>query len=166
MSFILQDWQNNKGNTKGRIVAICFRLANLARKNRFVKLLLFPYLIFYKLIFEWIIGFELPYDTQVGAGLKVYHLQAIVINKSCKIGKNCQLRQSLTIGNKEAGGRCPVIGDNVDIGSNVCIIGDILIGSNAKIGAGSVVIKNVPANSTAVGNPARIINAGLATPLN
>jgi len=54
--------------------------------------------------------------------------------------------------------RHPQIGDNTFIGANACIIGFIKVGSNVKIGAGSVVIKNVPDNSTAVGVPARIIN--------
>ena len=66
-----------------------------------------------------------------------------------------------TIGNKElrngSFSKSPVIGDNVNIGSNVCIIGPISIGTNVIIGAGSVVTKDVPSNSVVVGNPARII---------
>ncbi|HWK03603.1 MAG TPA: hypothetical protein VNS58_08220 [Puia sp.] len=100
---------------------------------------------------------EIPYSTSIGKGLKIYHLQAIVINGSTVIGENFILRQSTTIGNKEKGGNSPVIGNNVDVGANVCIIGDLTIGDRVNIGAGSVVVKNVPAGCTVVGNPARII---------
>ena len=55
------------------------------------------------------------------------------------------------------GGNAPIIGDNVNIGSNTCIIGEITIGDNVVIGAGSVVVKDVPSNVVIVGNPARII---------
>jgi len=77
------------------------------------------------------------------------------------------LRQSTTIGTKKGcdgsiNQSAPIIGDNVDIGSNVVIVGPVKIGNNVSIGAGSVV-KDVPANATVVGNPARIINSDLIT---
>ncbi|MBC7401314.1 MAG: serine acetyltransferase, partial [Mucilaginibacter sp.] len=75
---------------------------------------------------------------------------------------NCTLRNSTTIGNKKQAdgtfGPAPRIGNNVDIGANVIIIGDIEIGDNVVIGAGSVVTKSIPANSVAVGNPAKILD--------
>jgi putative colanic acid biosynthesis acetyltransferase WcaB len=70
------------------------------------------------------------------------------------------LRHSTTIGNLDNGtgqNSCPSIGNNVDIGSNVCIIGKVEIGDNVIIGAGSVVVKNIPSNCVVVGNPAKII---------
>ena len=157
-SIVFQDWASNKYNTKGKIVTFFFRLATLCSKSRVYKIVLFPYLIVYKIFTEWIIGFELPYDVSIGAGLQIFHLQAIIINRAATIGSGCILRHCTTIGNKEINGNCPVIGNNVNIGSNVCIIGDINIGDNVIIGAGSVVIEDVPANCTVVGNPARIIN--------
>ncbi len=70
------------------------------------------------------------------------------------------LRNSVTIGHKKLSdgtlSACPRIGNNVDIGANVVIIGDIEIGDNVIIGAGSVVVKSIPADCTVVGNPARI----------
>jgi putative colanic acid biosynthesis acetyltransferase WcaB len=93
--------------------------------------------------------------------LSLYHGQALVVNKTTIIGKNCVLRNSTTIGHKKlADGTfsgCPRIGNHVDIGANVCIIGDITVGDNVIIGAGSVVTKDVPANCIVVGNPARIL---------
>jgi putative colanic acid biosynthesis acetyltransferase WcaB len=85
----------------------------------------------------------------------------LVINLGVIIGDNCTLRNSTTIGNKKLAdgtlSRAPRIGNNVDIGANVVIIGDIEIGDNVVIGAGSVVTKSIPANSVVVGNPARIL---------
>ena len=68
-------------------------------------------------------------------------------------------RQCTTIGNKRDGRNdlIPTIGDNVVMGANVCIIGDVVIGDNVIIGAGSVVVNDVPSNCVVVGNPARII---------
>jgi putative colanic acid biosynthesis acetyltransferase WcaB len=80
-----------------------------------------------------------------------------VLNPQTVIGANCILRQSTTIGNKEPDGKAPVIGNQVNIGANVCIIGDISIGDNVIIGAGSVVVKDIPANCVVGGNPAKII---------
>jgi putative colanic acid biosynthesis acetyltransferase WcaB len=156
-SFITQDRQANKGNTKGRIVTFFFRIGNYCAGRKYLKWIFLPYLLSYKFLFEWIIGLEIPYPTKIGKGLRIYHIQAIVINKSTIIGENFTLRQSTTIGNKEKGGRCPVIGNNVDTGANVCIIGALMIGNNVNIGAGSVVVKDVPSDCTVVGNPARII---------
>ncbi|MGN6435069.1 MAG: serine acetyltransferase [Agriterribacter sp.] len=155
--FLFQDWSQNKGNTKGRIAALAFRAANICTRHKYLKVILFPHLILYKFFFEWVVGMEIPKDVSIGRGLKIYHLQAIVINKKVRIGNNCQLRQSTTIGNKGSGTGCPVIGNNVNIGAGVFIIGDIVIGDNVNIGAGSVVVKDVPANCTVVGNPAKVI---------
>jgi putative colanic acid biosynthesis acetyltransferase WcaB len=156
-SFIAQDQKMNKGNTKGRIVTFFFRIGNYCAGRKYLRILFLPYRVFYKFFFEWIIGMEIPYDTRIGKGLRVFHLQAIVINRSAVIGENFTLRHSTTIGNKEKGGRSPVIGNNVDMGAHVCIIGGLVIGDNVNIGAGSVVVKDIPSFCTVVGNPARII---------
>lgn len=158
---VFQDWQRNSKNIKGRLVLIGFRLSNLATKNKVLFLLLIPHLILYRVLVEWFLGIELPWKTRVGKGLAIYHGHALVINDGSIIGENCTLRHCTTIGNKQLsdGGfsNCPVIGDNVDIGSNVCIIGPIKVGDNVFVGAGSVVIKDVPSNSVVVGNPARVV---------
>ena len=155
--YIFQDFKANKGNTKGKIVMLFLRLAQRSDENIFYRFILLPYRCFYKIFFEWILGFEVPFKVKIGKGLKIYHLQAIVINANTIIGENCSIRQSLTIGNKGNGGGSPVIGDNVNIGAQVCIIGDIKIGHNVNIGAGSVVVKDIPSNCTVVGNPAKIV---------
>lgn len=119
-------------------------------------ILFFIYLIFYRFFVEWVLGIEIPWSVKIGAALKLYHGQGTVINPGTVIGNNCTIRQNTTIGNKN-NGASPVIGNYVDIGANACIIGEIEIGNNVVIGAGSVVVKNVPANCVVAGNPARLI---------
>lgn len=96
--------------------------------------------------------------SNMGAGVYLAHPYATILNAK-SIGKNFTCRQCTTIGNKKDGDNegLPVIGDNVTLGANVIIIGNITIGDNVSIGAGSVVVHDIPSNSIAVGNPARII---------
>jgi putative colanic acid biosynthesis acetyltransferase WcaB len=157
ISFFFQDWRINNDNTKGRIIALLFRIANYSTKGRLAKICLSPYLIFYKILVEWFFNIEIPYNVTILSGLKIYHGHSLVIHCKVEIGKNCILRQSTTIGNNGKTDFCPIIGNNVSIGANCCLIGDIIIGDNVTIGAGSIVVRSVPPNSTVVGNPARII---------
>lgn len=96
---------------------------------------------------------------QIGEGILLYHNMGRVIDlHAC--GKNLTVSQGVTIGlgkTDETGRKSPVIGDNCLVATNSIVFGPITIGDNVKIGAGSVVNKDVPANCTVVGNPARII---------
>lgn len=156
-SFVFQDWKANRQNTKGKIIMVSFRIANYTRNAKILNLLFLPYIAFYKLTFEWILGVELPYRAKVGRGLKLLHGHSLVVNERTIIGEHCILRHSTTIGNDGKSDACPVLGNYVDIGANVCIIGGVNVGDNSTIGAGSVVIKDIPPNVVAVGNPARIV---------
>lgn len=161
MSFLFQDWKVNSKNKKGQIILILFRLASIASLHRMIFIFFIPYLVLYRILIEWILGVELTYTIKIGNNLRLYHGQSLVVNGHSIIGSNCTLRQSKTIGSKinfdGSLSNCPVIGDNVDIGANVCIIGDVIIGNNVKIEAGSIVVKNIPDNCIVAGNPAKII---------
>ncbi|SFN72354.1 transferase hexapeptide (six repeat-containing protein) [Bizionia echini] len=96
-------------------------------------------------------------STEIAGGLMCYHPFATVINAK-SIGRNFQFRNGLTVGNKgNDNSQLPIIGNDVSVGANVVIIGAITIGDNVTIGAGSVVVKNVPSNCIIAGNPAHII---------
>lgn len=161
MTSILEDWKVNKGNAKGRFILCLFRMATIINSNQVLSIVFFWYLIAYRLLVEWGLNVELPWEAKIGRGLRLEHGHGSVVIGSAVIGKNCTLRQLTTIGNKKIRegvySRSPRIGNNVDIGTNVSIIGDITIGDNVSIGAGSVVVKNVPSNCVVAGNPVRII---------
>ncbi len=163
INFLLKDKDANQDtSSKSRFILFLFRLTQIINS---LPALFIPLKIIsrqlYIIITEWILGVELPCETQIGDNLKLLHGIGLVVNGNTIIGNNCTLRHCTTIGNKKIAdgsySACPVIGNNVDIGSNVVIIGAIQIGNNAVIGAGSVVVKDVPAGAIVVGNPAKII---------
>ena len=159
---IFQDWKANKRNAKGRLILLAFRFASMISKMpRFLRFFFLPYVALYRLFIEWILCIELPWHLTIGPNLRLYHGIALVINDRTIIGANCVLRHSTTIGvsvtYENFEGAAPIIGNNVDIGSNVVILGPINIGNDVIIGAGSVVTKDVPAGAVVVGNPAKIL---------
>lgn len=95
------------------------------------------------------------WENSFDQGLMIYHPGNIIINGNAKIGKNCKLHGDNCIGNDGKTIKCPVIGDNVDIGIGVSIIGDITICDNVIIGAGAVVINSITESGTYVGVPAK-----------
>jgi len=160
-AYLFQDHSANRQNFKGQLVLFMFRLAQQINRSVITKIIFYPYLLLYRYWVDWVWNIELPRKLTVGKGLSLFHGHALVINQAVVIGENCTLRNSTTIGHRKLPdgtfSKCPRIGNNVDIGANVCIIGDIEIGDNVAIGAGAVVIKDVPSNCIAVGNPARIL---------
>jgi serine O-acetyltransferase len=115
---------------------------------------------FYWLIFrivETSTGISLPLEARIGPGLRIYHFGNIFVHSGTVIGRNCTLRQGVTIGNRTMDGPTPVVEDDVEFGAYAQVLGRIRIGSGAKIGAMSVVLCDVPAGATAVGIPARIL---------
>lgn len=127
------------------------------RKMRFLYLVVFWH--YKRLMYRT--GIQLPIGTQVGGGLKFFHFSNIVVNEDAVIGENVSIYNGVTIGANLSPGisqKPPRIGNKVVICAGAKLIGDIDIGDNSIIGANSVVIKDVPANSVVVGVPARILS--------
>lgn len=108
-----------------------------------------------RLMFKY--GLMIASSTKIGYGFFIGHPLGVVINHTAVIGNNVNISQFLTIGANEV--RAAVIGDNVYIGPQVCLVENVHIGSNATIGAGAVVTKDVKENAVVAGNPAHEINA-------
>lgn len=104
-------------------------------------------------------GIEIHPGAQIGKGLFIDHGNGVIIGETTIIGDNVTLYQGVTLGGtgKEHGKRHPTIGNNVMISAGAKILGSFTIGDNSKIGAGSVVLSEVPPNSTVVGVPGRVV---------
>src|SRR5436853_1366344 len=108
---------------------------------------------------RWLTGIEIHPAAKIGTGFFIDHGMGVVIGETAEIGDYVTLFQGVTLGGtgKERGKRHPTLGNHVVVGAGAKILGGITIGDNVKIGANSVVLKNVAANSTVIGVPARVI---------
>ncbi len=108
---------------------------------------------------RFLTGIEIHPGATIGQGLFIDHGMGTVIGETTEIGDECTLYQGVTLGGtgKETGKRHPTLGNNVVVGVGASVLGSIIIGDNALIGAGSVVLKPVPPDCTVVGIPARVV---------
>ena len=107
-------------------------------------------------------GIEIHPGATIGKGLFIDHGSGVIIGETAIIGDNVTLYQGVTLGGtgKENGKRHPTLENNVMVSAGAKILGSFTIGENSKIGAGSVVLKEVPPNCTVVGVPGRIVKQG------
>lgn len=98
--------------------------------------------------------FIIPQSTEIGGGIFIAHPYSTVLNAE-RIGENFTCIHCTTIGKKD--GKCAIIGNNVTLGANSCVIGGVKIGNNVQVGAGTTVVKDIPDNCIVVGSPSRII---------
>ncbi len=117
----------------------------------------FPRLISH--ISRFCTGIEIHPGAKIGEGFFIDHGMGVVIGETAEIGDNVVLYQGVTLGGTslQKVKRHPTLGNNVVVGVGAKLIGDITIGDNSKIGAGSVVVTSVPANATVVGVPGRVV---------
>ncbi len=107
-------------------------------------------------------GIEIHPGARIGKGLFIDHGSGVIIGETTIIGDNVTLYQGVTLGGtgKEKGKRHPTLKDNVMVSAGAKILGSFTIGENSKIGAGSVVLEEVPPNCTVVGVPGRVVRMG------
>jgi serine O-acetyltransferase len=108
---------------------------------------------------RFLTGIEIHPGATIGEGLFIDHGTGVVIGETAELGCNITLYQGVTLGGtgKEKGKRHPTVGDNVVIATGAKVLGSFKVGANSKIGAGSVVLSEVPPNSTVVGIPGKVV---------
>lgn len=136
-------------------IVLFYRLSN--HRIKAIKYISIP---IYKLI-RILTGVQIPRSAKIGKGLFLPHFGTIVLNKKAIYGEFLTIYQGVTVGAKgEASedSKNPTIGNKVRLSSGAIVLGNIHLGDNVTVGAGSVVVKNVSSNSVVVGNPARVLN--------
>lgn len=125
------------------------------------KLLRAPLTLLYRFLVrwvEWTCGITLPYTVRLGRRVRIWHHGGMILHAR-SIGDDVQLHQNTTLGivaaDRPEG--IPTIEDRVDIGCGACILGDLKVGHDSRIGANAVVLTDIPPGSTAVGMPARVV---------
>jgi serine O-acetyltransferase len=156
-----QDWRTYDGDIsrRGLWVMAVYRFGRwrYTIKSGFIRK---PFSLLYKVLnvfSEIVTSVELPCEVTLGRRLIIEHAFDIVVSGDAVLGDDVVLRNGVTIGLRHRAFRgSPVIGNRVDIGAGAKILGPITIGDDVSIGANAVVLSDVPANSIAVGIPARI----------
>ena len=143
-------------NSPGFLAIVCHRFLHFLHSKLHCPIL--PR--FLALVVRIWTGIEIHPGAQIGYGFFIDHGTGVVIGETTEIGNNVTMFQGVTLGgrgNEKGSKRHPTIGDNVFIGSGAKILGPVVVGANAKIGANSVVLKDVPEGATITGMRARII---------
>jgi serine O-acetyltransferase len=135
----------------------------VSRPPKPLRLFLNPLSSLLQLCTVIISNIELPITADIGPGLYIPHTGYIILANGVKMGANCTLTQGVTIGHRGGGSKsgraAPVIGNRVFVGPAAAIAGPIVIGDDALVGVGAIVIESVEAGGVVVGNPARLISS-------
>jgi putative colanic acid biosynthesis acetyltransferase WcaB len=153
------DLRANRRDVKSQLVLVGLRSCQFLMGDRNKpRLWSLPAVALYRLGTEFVLGIELRPKTRVGPGLTIFHGTGLVVNDHALIGARVTLRNGVVIGHKRPGEQAPFIRDGVDVGAAALVIGPVTVGAEARIGAGAVVVRDVPAGDTVVGNPARSVD--------
>jgi len=153
----------NHENTKGLFLVGAYRAGRVleaaSARVSVLRLVAWPYSVWYRLCIVWLLGVDLPLAVEAGPGLVIYHGVGLVVHEACVLGAHVILRQGCTLGVGRSRGLelVPTVGNDVDLGAGCIVLGGIHLGDGCKIGAGSVVLDDVPAGALVAGNPARVI---------
>ncbi|MCI8413752.1 MAG: serine O-acetyltransferase [Clostridia bacterium] len=111
---------------------------------------------------KFLTGIEIHPGAKIGYGVVIDHGEGVVIGETAEVGNNVLIYQGVTLGGtgKDKGKRHPTVEDGVMLCSGAKVLGPFTVGKNARIGAGSIVLKEVPPNATVVGVPGRIVKIG------
>ncbi len=111
---------------------------------------------------KFLTGVEIHPAAKIGTGVVIDHGEGVVIGETAEVGNNVLIYQGVTLGGtgKDKGKRHPTVCDNVMISAGAKVLGPFTVGKGAKIGAGSIVLKEVPPNATVVGVPGRVVRIG------
>jgi serine O-acetyltransferase len=149
--------------SQGFWASCVYRLARAmvhGARPRLLRPLLRPVAALLQKLMEIVTGISLPADCEIGEGFYVGHFGGIVIAPGVRIGHNCNIAQNVTIGSMGAprASGVPTIGNRVFIGAHSVVMGEITVGDDAMICAGSMVNRHIPARAVVLGNPARVIS--------
>lgn len=157
---MLEDLRANSWSLRPCCMVMAYRIAHFCsvwrKKNVLNNIWAAPMLLLYRFVTECLFGYEIQAAATIGRRFTIHHGYAVVINKFVVAGDDFTIRHGVTIGNRGQSLACPKIGNGVELGANVTLIGDISLGNNVTVGAGSVVLDNVPDNALVVGEKARV----------
>ncbi len=161
-ALLKEDYRNHESHLSelGLWAILVHRFGNWRMGIR-PKVLRFPFSMAYRLLYlmvEVTTGISLPYTVRVGRRVRIWHHSGIILHAR-SIGDETQIRQNTTMGIAvtQRLTAIPTIGARVDIGCGACILGNVHVGDDARIGANAVVLSDVPVGATAVGIPARVV---------
>ena len=117
-----------------------------------------PLRFFIERFIEITTGISIPACCRIGKGLRIHHFGGIFFHPTVELGDYCTIYHEVTIGNNGGQGGAAKIGNGVLIGAGAKIIGELTIDNNCTIGANALVIKDMPENTIAIGNPAQVIS--------
>ncbi len=146
-------------------IALCYPglhallLHKIAHKLYHWKVPLIPRMLNY--FSRFLTGIDIHPGAKIADGILIDHGTGVVIGETAVVGKGCLIYQGVTLGGtgKESGKRHPTLGEHVVVGAGAKVLGNITISSNVRIGAGSVVMRDVPPNCTVVGIPGRVVKS-------
>ena len=169
VSRVTEDWEaNGKDWTRPGFRTLAVHRFGNWRMGVEPKLLRAPLSVLYRAAERHcrnVYGIELPYSVKVGRRVKIEHQGGIVIHGDSTIGDECTIRQGVTLGMKSVDKPfdAPTLERGVDVGAGAVILGGIVVGEGAAVGANAVVVKDVEAGGVAVGVPARVVSRRAVT---
>lgn len=151
---ILCDWKVNHGRRRIQLMLVLFRIAQYSA-SRHPTIIRRAVSAVYRAVALNFLSIDIPTNTAIGPRLRIHHGFGLIVNGSSKIGSDVELRHNVTIGSRRTSSDCPVLEDRVSVGPQSVLLGHIRIGEESQVGAGSVVLRDVPPHSVVAGVPAR-----------